>query len=255
MKKFAVLVAALLVLGFAGQGMAYFSAGDLIRVVYDTTGTYEYATDLGALSAIRTDANNTIIANSAFTPTTLSSSDTYGTLVVTYYVQQSTTLTGGQYYFAGLTAPTVHASASYTAMNTQINAMAATYGNFGTQNVLINEATYATSPTYYNKMDLGGASAGTYDQLLFAGATESSLSSLATGGNVQMNVYGFKYNNSTKVVSAQGELSGLTLETVVSGGHIVTEVNPATVPVPPSMLLLAPCLLGLFGLRKKVHKA
>src|SRR5208283_1010646 len=56
MKKLSLILAAcLLVFVIAGQAKAEFTAGDLIRVVYQTSasgGTYEAATDLGGVSSI-----------------------------------------------------------------------------------------------------------------------------------------------------------------------------------------------------------
>ena len=56
MKKLLLLLAAcLVVLGVAGKAKAEFAAGDLIRVVYQTSasgGTYEAATDLGSVALL-----------------------------------------------------------------------------------------------------------------------------------------------------------------------------------------------------------
>ena len=52
-KLFVVLIAAMLVAGFAGKAAAsYFNDGDLIRVVFDTASHVEVATDLGSVSSI-----------------------------------------------------------------------------------------------------------------------------------------------------------------------------------------------------------
>src|SRR5208283_1868111 len=51
MKKMAMLLAVtMLIFGVSGQAMANFAQGDLIQVVYQTNGSYEVATDLGAFA-------------------------------------------------------------------------------------------------------------------------------------------------------------------------------------------------------------
>ena len=44
-KYFGIILAAMLMVGAAGQAMAFFAEGELIRVVYNHTGTVEVATD------------------------------------------------------------------------------------------------------------------------------------------------------------------------------------------------------------------
>ena len=71
MKKSIVcmIAAALLLVGLAGQSMAAFGTGDLIRIIYSPGSTYEYATDLGSLTNLEntTAYQSTPIAGSSFT--------------------------------------------------------------------------------------------------------------------------------------------------------------------------------------------
>jgi len=60
-KIFTILIACMLLFGVAGQAMAYFTNGELIRVVYKTGGTgNEFATDLGAFSATAPISGSTL---------------------------------------------------------------------------------------------------------------------------------------------------------------------------------------------------
>ena len=62
MKKIlGIMVAGLLLLGFAGQSMAAFATGDLIRVVYDSTN--QYVTDLGSLNSLEALTSTTQVGD------------------------------------------------------------------------------------------------------------------------------------------------------------------------------------------------
>ncbi len=122
MKKIlGILVAVLLLAGFAGQGMAtMFTRGDLIRVIYDTSydakgnptgGSYEYVTDLGKLTTLEGDASGTEIGDqfSQFCP------GAYSNLQVAYFVAGITTF--------DIAAPGTTAPAAGTAFSTTTGGM------------------------------------------------------------------------------------------------------------------------------------
>ena len=112
----------------------------------------------------------------------------------------------------------------------------------------------STAGSYWNELNIGsGNNYGTYAQFLPLGSGEANLGVLANGGNVLMTLYSYDANAGTALGALTVNGETVELETLVSGGVGVTELvlEPAAVPIPPSMLLLAPGLLGLIGLRRR----
>jgi hypothetical protein len=90
------------------------------------------------------------------------------------------------------------------------------------------------------KLQTLGATVGTYiaPQLLAALGLSGVVVDPLTPGDVTITFNGVK---DTSVTNGIGWVS-------LSGGHVEA---PTTVPIPPSVLLLAPGLLGLIGIRKR----
>ncbi|MGD0660874.1 MAG: hypothetical protein ABSD38_22665 [Syntrophorhabdales bacterium] len=261
-----MMVAGALLLGFAGQSMATtgdFLTGDLIRVVYSPGGTYEYATDLGSLSSLETGLGTTpaLISGSSFTGYTGTG---YSTLDVTYFV-----------YVGGTTASTDIASATTSGAPVQQKTLTSASGwmaavssssyygkasnQIQTSPLYTAELGQSNAESYVVKMNGGTTYPGQYGELLTADA-ESNLGTLGSSGTVAMYLYNFNNNDgyaapgtqAGSIVSVNGDYFEIITTT---GGTELAEVVPAaTVPVPPSLLLLAPGLLGLVGLRRKVGK-
>ena len=98
--------------------------------------------------------------------------------------------------------------------------------------------------SFYNKLDSGYGWLGQY---VTVGSVDSSLSTLATqqsdGG---MALYSMP--TTTQLGNHTATATGLTLYTLANG----TTSTASPVPVPPAILLLAPGLIGLIGIRRRL---
>ncbi len=107
-------------------------------------------------------------------------------------------------------------------------------------------------------MNQGHIAWGSYGFYFNIGSAESALNPLLTAGSfVDMTLYSYDslLGANGPVLLSNNDILGL--RTINVGGVGETEIvdlgaPPSAVPVPPSMLLLAPGLFGLIGLRKKV---
>jgi len=273
-KLIGIMAVGLLLFGFAGQSMAttaasagFFAAGDLIRVVYDTSynalgvptgGTYETATDLGSVGSLTALTATTVVGDNF---TQFTNPAAYNTLQVAYFVESGSITSSSSPLYIGSTSatqPTPGSSAS--TLNGGMSNVLITYGNatlLGTDSIQIKQS--ATN-SYWGIMD--ASVPGSFSQFIGGGLGESGLASLATGGNVQESLYGYYEgpgrgsNPITEGVLKMNNGQTLDVETFVNGsgqGESEIVVEGAPVPIPPSLLLLAPGLFGLIGLRKKVR--
>jgi hypothetical protein len=269
MKKIiGIMAVGLLLLGFAGQGMAIqnFATGDLIRVVYAPGSTDEYATDLGTLTSLEAAAvaaggTPALVNGSAFG----SYDNSFSTENVTYYVYGG----GGSADLAQLSTLTAPAEAkglssltgSLLLMNTQYQTAA---NRVETTPLYTSGTAQTAAHSYITLMDGGTALAypGTYSNF-FTFDSEQSLSGLGSGGQVAMYLYNFNTAQGwTSTNPVNGALvtdsnnNGATFEVITtsSGTEVVEIPQVSSVPVPPSLLLLAPGLFGLIGLRRRVGK-
>ena len=253
-KLLGVIVAGLLLLGFAGQGMAAFSTGDLIRVVYDST--YEYASDLGALSKLETLPLNTPVGD----PFTGLAGTDYANMTVAYYVVGSAATTNNYDYLgAPSTAqPLTMDGSSHGTLRSNINLISTLYaGHIAPGYTETAEVLKATVHSFWELAEQNGAAKGTY--AFFTSGAESSLASLASGGDVDFYLYGFKGATTLGTVGTlltAGDPAPFDIRTYVNalgvGESEVVEGQVSGVPIPPSMLLFAPGLLGLIGLKRRL---
>ncbi len=253
-----IMITGLLLFGLAGQGLAAFANGDLIRVVYDTSydpfgnptgGSYEYATDLGSLATLKSTAAGTVVGEN-FTQFT---GTAYDHLQVAYYVYLSNADGANHPYIASTSTeqPGVTGS-SYSALTGNMGRLKALYTTPANQ-VSSNTAKVAQSTvdSYWLSPNQGGNGWGSYAYYIPIGSGEASLDPLADSLGVMMWLYAY---NSTGPIGAFLNSAGyhFGLETVVVDGVGVTRIaDAAPVPVPPSLVLLAPGLLGLIGLRRR----
>jgi len=277
----AFLACALLVVGIAAPGHAAFLGGDLIRVVYDTQTGEEVGTDLGSLSSILSSGGETFSAN----PVTLSqlgvtSFSALGNLITTPGPADGSAV-GGVAYFVingtSVTSPSSLVAVAATAtslMNTTTpsfsganSAMHAVMTAYATESST-SQAVISTGNTssYWYKMDQNGATGtiGSYYGWLSTANGQNAYGGEVVPvdfGSVAQTLYEWvgssPAGSSALEVQTPGTAIGtLTTETLNVGGQEVLETiytPEATVPLPPSALLMVPGLLGLIGLRKKIR--
>ncbi|OHB26814.1 MAG: hypothetical protein A2X84_10995, partial [Desulfuromonadaceae bacterium GWC2_58_13] len=180
MKKLLSLIslAVVMMVGLAGNAMAYFEAGNLVRVVYQNNGTVEVATDLGSWATLGSSSNATV--GDAFSLSQFSGA-TYANLNVAYLVLPATT--AETYYLSGETtlAPTNNARANTTYFNAA-GILKPYYAAFGTSTAVADKNALTS---YYAKMDKDGATVGKFAGFYNAtGFGEANLADLATVGYV-----------------------------------------------------------------------
>lgn len=262
-KLLGLLLAALLVFGFAGQAMASFSAGNMIRTIYDAgTADTEVGSNLGVTLGTSFAADNLVgdvIAKSTFTS---------GTMRVSYFGYSGNWSTGNDKYW--VIGP---ASGTYTmtggkgiALSSAFNLADAvgltpyynnTYGNvtpLGGDSVV---ASKAWMDSYYSLFEGNGTAVGTFGSTVSpVGSASISLAALATYGYADTALWYFDYNNSaadvngvqvailrTFLANADGTAN------YASGEYIATEIQ--VVPIPGAVWLLGSGLLGLIGIRRR----
>lgn len=242
-KHFAIILAAMLMVGAAGQAMAMISTPNLIRIVYQggTSGTVEIGTDLGVAGSSLSvgtlgggNFNSTMFGGAAFSDMNVA------------YIGLSSPI-GTDLWFSATSLPTVNTlvftSTRSAFNNVYTGAYAAGTTTAGVRSVV---------KSYYTQLDKAGAFGGIGSLNVFVtqGATnnlfgvEANLAALATtGGYVDQKLY--NYNNTSKLVTD----TGFTLRTLSDGS---TLVMATATPIPPSVLLLGSGLLGMIGIRRKI---
>jgi hypothetical protein len=243
-KLIALFAGALLTLAMAGNALAYFNSEyTLVRVVYDSAGTVEVATDLGTVSGSTVTLTNGG-SSSAFNLSMFGTSASLDNLRVAYFaVANATTDVWASGSVTDAISTTV--GRSFTALVTA-TATSRTYytGLGGSTGTVVGDQ--GNQASYWNKLDKGGAGVATLAAYITsAGKIESSLADLATIGYVDQGLYFFDAakTNSTGVKIA-------TLRTLADG---TTVLNPSSaVPVPAAVYLLGSGLLGLVGIRRRM---
>ncbi len=256
-KYFGIILAAMLMVGAAGQAMAAFTKPDLLRIVINVGATgnpLEVGTDLG-LSAIniQSTASNTVLGGgtNAFSlgQFGLSQPSDWSNLVVTYMALN----VGTKSLWSTAATEPVGNTLVYVSTQSSFNSVYVT-GYFdaspGTTGIIRKDKT----GSYFMSMDKNGTngSVGSLGGYLTPGQTtnnffgvEKSLADLATIGYVDQDLY-YWANGST---SGTPTLLSMTIRTMADGSTII---NPSAVPIPPSVLLLGSGLLGMIGIRRKI---
>ena len=255
-----ILAALLLVFGVASPGHA-FSAGDLIMVVYDTTTGDEVATDLGSLASILASGGETLNAN----PVTLtqlgvsSFSSVNGVAYFAYNIGSPpppTKSNPASFIAVTSTLSTVNNIVNtWAGVSSQMANVVGYYGAGSSQSQFV--ASTSNINSYYFDLDQNGSTGSIgsfYGWLTTANGQNGSGGEIKPldAGSVTQNL--FEWTGSTNLgVSQPGTLEG-TLQTVTANGQLYAVYTPeATVPLPPSVLLLLPGLLGFIGFRKKIR--
>lgn len=254
-KLVALFAAALMTVSFAGNAMAaLWLEGDLIRVVYDTVGGNEVATDLGSLSTV--SAGGTFGGGVNAVTLAQFTGSNWSSLHVAYFMLSQT--------------PTQTAAVS-GAFNGSVTSEAGGYTSFQpgaslalgqyAATALVSGATAtvslpkSTTNSFYTQLDVGsGVAQGDFGGLIVTttnAAGAISLAALATTGYVDQTL--FTWSNSA--LDAAGRLAGtkgVTLTTMADGSTVING-GAAAVPVPPAFFLMGSGLLGIFGVRRKMN--
>ncbi|MFZ0927332.1 MAG: hypothetical protein WAN11_01950 [Syntrophobacteraceae bacterium] len=258
-KLLLVLAACLLVFGVAGQAKADFGdtfnvpAGDLLRIVIDesSTGTYEYASDLGSITSALSGTVNSNSITPFASGTLFSGTNSSSTLYVAYVATNSANT---ELYASGPQGTTeTGLSSKFSTITSTISGLTGIYNN---QTAGDGNTTYASAvgsgafygkanqDSYYFTLDKNGTAIGSVGQFYSAFNAEALLTN---GSNTLQQLYGFTSSNLINVAS----LLGIT--TSFTGGVISTSVSSevSSTPIPPSVLLFGSGLLGLVGIRRK----
>ena len=233
-----ILVTILVATGLAGTALAAFTGGNLIRVVYDTVGSKEYATDLGPWVTLTVDAatGNLPVGGGvdAVTLTNIGAAS-WSNLVVGYYLLDVTT--GAQKVaVAGPAGGLTSASRKFTSFNGAAGQVNSTYNlavAVGSASVLLADKTVGN--TYFARMDSSGASPGSYGGWLTAGTNPSgtmSLAALATTGYVDQTLYSWGAAN----LGLQGATAGAASFVVRTMADGSTIINPSVADTTPPIV-------------------
>ena len=252
MKKIMMLFAvSMLLLGATGQAMAYFTAGDLIEVVYQIGGMgNEVLTDLGSASTWTTSSavpTASVTTNiSAANLSTLFPGASYSSLDAAFFTFTPATGASGNFWVSGPLSGQSNTgfqkSSTKGAMNSVLS-LAST--NSGGTNQAV-QASASSANTYYNALDGGGTNPGAFKSFIPAGNGEVSLAALAAGGTATLDLY--YYPNATSNTAGTG-LS--VAEITLADGSTQIAPQPQATPIPATFLLFGSGLLGLVGIRRK----
>lgn len=250
-KYFGIFLAAMLMVGAAGQAMAYFADGELFRVVYNHNGQAEVATDLGSatsLAGTAANANLTVGGGAAaFSLGMVTGATGVGDLYVAYFGKIGI----ADAWISGnpAVAP-VAGKLKGNGFNSDVTGMSTNYGSFGgTTGTVTGQQSH---PNSFNSL----FNDGPLEQYNFFGGFiplkspggEMNLAALSTVGYVDQVLYFWDTPNS--FTTAFPGVATVTLRTMADGSTII---NPGSaVPIPPSVLLLGSGLLGMIGIRRKI---
>lgn len=234
-----VLLAAMLLLGFTGQAMAYFTAGDLIQVVYQAGGTgNEVLTDLGAVSTttgpITTGINTSQLS-------TLFPGQSWSNLDVAYFA--FTPQNGGalNLWISGTPGGQTNSAGFQVTTKSALNSVLSSINTASTNQVVQSSS---ASSSYWNAVDKNGTAVGMFNSFI-AGGGEVNLAALASGNTANLSLYYYP----TSTVNSAGP--GVELETLAISSNGTTTVTPQATPIPATFLLFGSGLLGLVGIRRK----
>ena len=247
-KMFALLAAILMTVSFAGNAMAVaFGHGHFIRVVYDSVGSKEYATDLGDWAAVSAAAaTGNVPVGGGVDAITLAGTGaaSLGDLYIAYYLEDPTPganqvaiagdangLTSGARKFNGISNGLFLASGWYL-----LN-MAP-----GTNSALLPDKTYPN--TFYNRGGNAVIGAGDYAGWVTAATNPDgvlSLAALSTIGYVDQTIYYWSGANLQTPGTRMAGTKAFTVRTMADGSTII---NPpvAADTVPPVLTVESPAI-------------
>jgi hypothetical protein len=235
MKKiFGIVVAVAMVFGFAGTSMASLSNSQLYRAVYSTSGTLESLTNLGTLGGEISISSGLVTNDVTFSASNFSLSglgvSSFSDVYVAYFAK-----TTGEAWVTGDT--TMNSFYQYKNVFTTISTVG--------EGTTVTQTSKNNTASYYYKMDGNGTKQGDFNSGFTQTNGEALLSSLVNGSStsyVEQNLYYF----------ASGETTGTLAAIIRTYGDGHTTITAAPVPVPPSVMLFIPGLLGLIGMRRRL---
>ena len=255
-KLVALLAAALMTISFAGTAMAAFTDGELIRVVYDSVGSKEYATDLGTWASVTGAANGTVVGGGVDAITLANTgAASLSDLYVGYFLMDKTVsanqfvvagdangLTSGAKKFNTSTA-FLHSATTNYAVNTIAGTNSAVLPDKKGSNTFFQAQNYAIGAADYGGWTLGTNPGGVLN-----------LAALTTTGYVDQTIYNWQLGNLQSPGTAMPGTAAFTVRTMADGSTILGNNNTAApVPVPPAFFLMGSGLLGIFGVRRKMN--
>ncbi len=248
MKKIIMLLAAMmLVFGVSGQAMAYFADGDLIRVVYSSSGTVESATDLGSISAWTAPSPTNVVYNTNnFNLSTLGAGANASNSYVSYFSIMAAPNPNKAWTSGDLSGTQGISASNWSVYVGAAHNANAQYALSGVPTATLN---MSDSNSFYAGMDASVPGSGTFHGFVPNGGGTVSLASLATTGYVDQKLYYYPGTPTRGTGTDSNILSGnIPVVRTYADGH--TELNP-TVPVPAAAYLFGSGLLGLVGIRRK----
>jgi len=253
-KMITLLAAAMLTMSIAGTASAAFVEGDLIRVVYDTVGSKEIATDLGSWSAIKGTANNTALGGGvdAFTLSQFGATTQFADLKVGYFLVDATT-NANRVAVAGDANGVSSASRKFSGYNGAAGTILTQYrANLTASPNTAIMADKTGVNTFYKNMEGAGLTPGLYGPWTTTNAGGVlNLAALATTGYVDQTIYTWTGTNLATSLIVPGT-KALTLRTMANGTSVLTSGGTAATPIPPAFLLMGSGLLGMVGIRRKM---
>jgi len=232
-----VFAAAALMVSVAGNAMAYFEQGHLVRVVYDLSKSIEVATDLGDVNTIINASGSNIYGSgsNSYLTGALATSD-LSNLFVSYF---ATVITPNDLWLSSSNATQNATITAWTATKSAMNSVLNTYKAKGTQTV---ESPTTNLSGYWYKLDGNGTKAGSFNNTIQVGAGEMSLATLSSSDSVDLNL--FFWDNPGTI--STGEFK-IVISTLADGSTRVSAV-----PIPPAFFLMGSGLLGMIGLRRRM---
>ena len=269
-KLLGLLLAALLVLGFAGQGMATttFGPDSMIRTYYDSALS-------GSSTETATNMNTSLLTSATYSAGVIgdvigsSLLPSFSTAKVSYWGYSGLNTSSDQYWVSnngsapkigggqsdGLGANIDVANGGFSGVVPNYNGAA---GAVGSVSGAPNSITIARANGYYGGSEGTGSAQGSFFSTMTPAQASISLAALATTGYVDTTFWYFNYNGSQSAVSGVSLATLRTYradangsENFTGGLYVATEIIPSAVPIPPSVLLLGSGLLGLIGLRRR----
>ena len=187
-----ILIAIIFLLTVSGIAMASFESGKLIRVVYQSGGTYEVATDLGLFAPTSAYAGSNMSLTSNRFPVPGSgafSTASWSDLYVAYFVYLP-----GAAWTSGLQSGQTSGNRQFANFESAANSVLSRYASLGSG--AHGQLDQSDLQSYYTKMDKGGPSAGTFSGFIPQGGGEQNLADLGTTGYADQYLYYYGTPNS-----------------------------------------------------------